>query len=326
MACYLNSWCLKVPSDSGALEIWCCSKHGRSMTTNVLDDRVAFLQPDETAAQMIARCKVVTLPTSVEFLDRHSMLRARNVALLTGSSGTAKSRILMQIAANCILPRQSQGYEIGGLEGSCIFIDVDLKFDIAALVSVFNARLRIAFADLTEEQFQRANQELLNESIERFHLVRCANGGEMLALLKAMPTLMAEGGPPKFLLIDGCATVGNVSAPEDGSSREAGLTAAQVSIIAAHHIGPILACRVAVVATQNRASFSGDSDPENMHKQLIPPGWQDIITHHIRVSKLQGAQEGQGPQRWAATWLLPRCAEQESFMIDRCQISSSTSK
>lgn len=101
--------------------------------------------------------------------------------------------------------------------GPCILIDVDMKFDIAALVSVFNAKLRAAFGDLTElhrsppptrcmmlylllfaallrskqylqiahlhssehlhfscrrAQFMRANHELLNECIERFHVVQ----------------------------------------------------------------------------------------------------------------------------------------------------------
>lgn len=70
------------------------------MMSNTVDDKDTFLLPDETAAQMIVRCKVVPLPTSVEFLDRHAKLRARSVTLLTGTSETAKSRILMQVAAS----------------------------------------------------------------------------------------------------------------------------------------------------------------------------------------------------------------------------------
>lgn len=69
------------------------------MTSNTEDDKDIFLRPDETAAQMITRCQVVPLPTSVEFLDRHAQLRARSVTLLSGLSGTAKSRILMQVDA-----------------------------------------------------------------------------------------------------------------------------------------------------------------------------------------------------------------------------------
>lgn len=297
--------------------------HDYSMATSTPEQKLAFLQPNETATQMLARCKVDPLITGVEFLDRHPQLRPRNVALLTGGSATAKSRILSQIAANCILPWQSQGYEIGGLEASCILVDADLKFDIATLVSVFNARIRVVFADLTEEQFQRASQELLNECIERFHLVRCASGEELLAFLKAMPTKQDEDGPFKFLFIDGCTACGSIAAPRAGTSREGGLTAATVSNIMACHLEAIIACRIAVIAT--RHSSDDDTDLNSMHKRLIPPGWQDLVTHHVKLSKLQSSpQLNSGRQQWAAQWLLPNFGQQESFAFDQDQICSAT--
>lgn len=52
---------------------------------------------------------------------------------------------------------------------------------------------------------------------------------------------------------------------------------------------------------------------------------QDIITHHVRLSKLRGAQGGEARQQWAAQWLLPAGGrESETFMIDR-SISNLTS-
>jgi len=82
-----------------------------------------------------------------------------------------------QVAANCILPAHAQGYEIGGLEGkrlgqdsvrrdhfsesystcvflpfagTCIFMDLDLKFDVLCLITALSTRLRSALHDLNE--------------------------------------------------------------------------------------------------------------------------------------------------------------------------------
>ncbi len=60
-------------------------------------DKTAFLQPDETAAQMLARCANSPLHTGVPFIDGHARLRAKHVAVLSGASGSAKSRALVQV-------------------------------------------------------------------------------------------------------------------------------------------------------------------------------------------------------------------------------------
>lgn len=193
-------------------------------------DKAAFLHIDETAAQLLVRCAATPLETGIYFIDNHTRLRAKHVALLSGGDGTAKSCMLVQVlcwrscccccccwlcasdrdvqwrrlisghvtdrrlllhasggvfipetcmfvqvAAHCILPEQAQGYNIGGLEGkyvqrfaflncstetgghydvlltgTCILVDLDLKFDIVCLVNTLTVRLRSALHDLNE--------------------------------------------------------------------------------------------------------------------------------------------------------------------------------
>lgn len=58
---------------------------------------LAFLQPDETAAQLIARTNVDPVNTGLFFA---SVLRPGQVLEITGPSGAAKSEVLIQVQAD----------------------------------------------------------------------------------------------------------------------------------------------------------------------------------------------------------------------------------
>ena len=60
------------------------------------EDLAAFLRPDETAAQLLARCRVEPLDSGVAFLGA---LRPGQVVELVGPSGSAKSDTLLQARA-----------------------------------------------------------------------------------------------------------------------------------------------------------------------------------------------------------------------------------
>ncbi len=60
-------------------------------------DKAAFLERDETAAELLVRCANSPLETSLPFIDGHAPLRAQHVVLLSGAAGTAKSRALAQV-------------------------------------------------------------------------------------------------------------------------------------------------------------------------------------------------------------------------------------
>ena len=58
---------------------------------------LAFLRPDETAAELLARTYVEPLYTGVSLLDNFVSLRPGNVLEVAGAAGTGKTEILAQV-------------------------------------------------------------------------------------------------------------------------------------------------------------------------------------------------------------------------------------
>lgn len=56
-----------------------------------------FLEPDETAAQLLQRVSVEPLLTKVHFIDRRIRLRPNHLALISGCSGSGKTELLVQV-------------------------------------------------------------------------------------------------------------------------------------------------------------------------------------------------------------------------------------
>lgn len=65
----------------------------------------AFLRPDETAAEFLARTHVEPLMTGLPLLDHHVSIRPGQVVEVAGPAGSGKSDVLVQVAATCILPQ-----------------------------------------------------------------------------------------------------------------------------------------------------------------------------------------------------------------------------
>lgn len=62
-----------------------------------MDEVLAFLRPDETAAAFLARSYVASLPTGVPLIDGFVSLRGGNVLEVTGPHGSGKSEVLVQV-------------------------------------------------------------------------------------------------------------------------------------------------------------------------------------------------------------------------------------
>ncbi|GAB4815729.1 hypothetical protein N2152v2_002775 [Parachlorella kessleri] len=58
---------------------------------------LAFLRPDETVAQLLARTYVEPLYTGVSLLDNFVSLRPGNVLEIAGAAGTGKTEVLVQV-------------------------------------------------------------------------------------------------------------------------------------------------------------------------------------------------------------------------------------
>ena len=55
---------------------------------------------------------------------------------VTGGEGSGKSEILLNIAAQCVLPRKWRGREIGGKEVEVVWVSTDHKLDLLRLVAI----------------------------------------------------------------------------------------------------------------------------------------------------------------------------------------------
>eukprot|EP00850_Spirogloea_muscicola_P004971 SM000022S07185 [mRNA] locus=s22:446584:447157:+ [translate_table: standard] len=111
-------------------------------------DLWAFVLPDDTARAFLERCHMAPLRTSVPFLDRVRLRRGHSVVEISGASGSAKTEVLVQAAATCLLPKQVNGVHYGGNEGAVLYFDLDFKFDILRLVNILKARIREARGEM----------------------------------------------------------------------------------------------------------------------------------------------------------------------------------
>ncbi|XP_049385695.1 DNA repair protein XRCC2 homolog [Solanum stenotomum] len=100
-----------------------------------------WIEADETAKQFLTRVfsKRPFLPLP---LPLHRIpLRPGNVVEIVGPSPSSKTRILMQAAINCILPKEWKGVNYGGLEQLVMFVDLDCRFDLLSLSQFLKQRI-----------------------------------------------------------------------------------------------------------------------------------------------------------------------------------------
>ncbi|KAJ7954500.1 DNA repair protein XRCC2-like [Quillaja saponaria] len=130
-------------------------------------------------------------------------LRVGNVVELVGPSPSAKTQILIQAAISCILPKEWNGVQYGGLDHPVMFIDLDCRFDILRLSEMLKHRIMEAtgsmkkrggelknaeksISDRTRKPDIAFDEKLFIFCINRFLYVRCSNSFEFLATLKLL--------------------------------------------------------------------------------------------------------------------------------------------
>ncbi|KAK9798525.1 hypothetical protein WJX73_007742 [Symbiochloris irregularis] len=153
----------------------------------------AFLQPDETALELLSRTVSEPIQTGTWFLGA---LRIAQVLELTGQSGSAKTEVLIQIAVNCVLPEEAEGRA-----EHVVLLDLDAKFDALRLIQTLSARIQGAEKDLDRDAELRA-------ALRRFHLVQCRSSFELLAALETLPALIERlqgDGTLQLVLLDNMA-------------------------------------------------------------------------------------------------------------------------
>eukprot|EP00884_Botryococcus_braunii_P020909 jgi/Botrbrau1/7501/Bobra.0095s0037.1 len=164
-----------------------------------------FLKPDETAAQLVARVSRPPLRTGVFFAPT---LRAGYILELAGPSGSAKTEILIQAAANQILPDTWEGCCLGGHAENVVYIDLDAKLDPLRLLQVLHSRVDIEVSQRALSISEETVNHFCESSLARFHLISCDSSTDFLAALSGLPALLArlkEQGGVSLLLIDNIA-------------------------------------------------------------------------------------------------------------------------
>ncbi|XP_052190143.1 DNA repair protein XRCC2 homolog isoform X2 [Diospyros lotus] len=151
-------------------------------------------------------------------------LRPGNVVEVVGPSPSAKTHILIQAAISCILPREWNGVNYGGLEKLVMFIDLDCRFDILCLSQSLKHRMMEVSGSRTNAKWEQDDaghsncnskkdphvgydKELFDACMRRFLYVRCYDSIEFLAILKTLHFRLQEererhGIDVHFLMID----------------------------------------------------------------------------------------------------------------------------
>jgi ABC-type transport system involved in cytochrome c biogenesis ATPase subunit len=63
------------------------------------EDVRRFLEPDESAAQLLARLQAEQLQTGLPFIDAHMTLRPGTLLEVVGPAGCGKTRLLLRVRA-----------------------------------------------------------------------------------------------------------------------------------------------------------------------------------------------------------------------------------
>ena len=79
--------------------------------------------------------------SSLSSLPCGSGLCPGDVVEVMGGEGSGKSELLLNITAQCVLPRRWCGREIGGKEVEVVWVSTDYKFDVLRLVAVLEGKL-----------------------------------------------------------------------------------------------------------------------------------------------------------------------------------------
>ncbi|XP_071689552.1 DNA repair protein XRCC2 homolog [Rutidosis leptorrhynchoides] len=288
---------------------------------------------NETAKQMLARVvkerPLLLLPHPLHRVP----LSVNNIVEIAGPSPSAKTEILIQMVANCILPKDRNGVEYGGLERPVLFIDLDCRLDVFRLSQIL--KLRIAKANKkTGVGCEYDDVEVFKESMNRFSYTRCYNSFEFLAALKTLRytlekgrTLNVSGKEFRVLMIDNIGAFywidrGLSSLPQRNPNRKNACLQTvfetvvnEISKLLLLH--PMLVLATKTVTSQVKSSYSrrGSGWSNIMYREYMPSIWQSFVTHRILVRASNDKRNVQNHVCYLAEWLLPALNVLDEFVV-----------
>ncbi|XP_070048505.1 DNA repair protein XRCC2 homolog isoform X6 [Nicotiana tomentosiformis] len=278
-----------------------------------------WIEGDETAKQFLTRVlserPFLPLPPPLHRIP----LRAGNVVEIVGPSPSSKTRILIQAAINCILPKAWKGINYGGLERLVMFIDLDCRFDVLSLSQSLKQRIIKANGHDVGHKLNKVDdslsgskdvhseydQELFAVSMRRFLYIRCYDSSEFLATLKTMHLQLqkekeAHGTGVCLLMIDSIGAFywmdrASPSIPPGSINRNIG----QLSVEGALDSKTI------------RSSAS-----VQLYREYMPSVWQFFVSHRILVRPSDDSGKYQKQPIYLSEWLLPSLKISDKFTFN----------
>nr|XP_043637274.1 DNA repair protein XRCC2 homolog [Erigeron canadensis] len=297
-----------------------------------------WISGDESAKEMLGRAlkdrPLLMLPSPLNRVP----LGVNNIVEILGPSPSAKSEILLQMAVTCILPKNRNGVEYGGMGLSVLFLDLDCRLDIFRLSQSLKLQITkaIRLHKVTNNQkdgeYEIEELNLFTECMKRFSYTRCYDSFEFLACLKVLHyklekdrSMDGSASGVRVLMIDNIGAfywIDRVfsSLPQGNTSRKniclQSVTEAVVQEIKKLlMLHPLLVVATKTVTSQVKSSYSSRvSIP--LYREYMPSIWQSFVTHRILVRAADDKRKLNDRDSYLAEWLLPALKLTDQFVVD----------
>lgn len=247
---------------------------------------------------------------------------------ICGPSGAGKTELLLEVAANCLLRGRGRAGRDGG---QVLFVDLNGTFDPLRLVQVLDACIHAAgeAPRSKAEDEEEARALALQDALERFHLARCHDSVQLLALLRSMRQRMAaalegEEAPFKLLCVDNIGAFYWLDRAFRGTPADAGGEAAGASYglqsvfkaivrelrcLAQEARLPLLVTKSPVKDPFKRKERDGGdrgaAEASLDHQEYLPASWQELVTHRLMLSQQDPGAAGGAAALHLARWQYP---------------------
>jgi DNA-repair protein XRCC2 len=324
-------------------------RRGRRRAMNSLEDALRFLAPDETAREYLDRALAEPMPTSIPWMDDapEPALRAGELIEIVGGAGSGKTELAIEIAARVVLPRRRDGARYGGSEARVVVIDCDGKFDQLRVLRALNRNITDALVGAKENARERARDEVYEESMSRFTLVRAHSMVDVLKTLTALDA--AWGGEVAAAKTDG-RFMDAVARGRDGGGEEGGGIGGGTTAGMGSTQRVVICDNVAAFYWLDRASRKDHGAPYNIqrvftaaarlfkrlsnahraavlvtkstlaphrggeYKDFLPVEWSNAVTQRILLTP-SNETVGYGEYAGVATWDVPAKRRGGTFTV-----------